>query len=234
MINSPTVCTRSQTSRTASLEELQQLPTTVPVKAPNPKPPSQPDFRPPNMKDKRKPEMSKKTSKAKIDYTKVTSDTPPKSLSSSSTSINVEQTEPCNPAPSSLRMVDKMTDKEMVEHLSKNVPELKDEGMFLYQCPEKIGLEPLRDILVNQSKTWKQSINIIKAIVVGLKSGLNYSLREQHRSYLEMFGDMKVVMMESSLLMTEVSKSLSETLKNENKESGKTLSALKEVFKQRS
>lgn len=37
-------------------------------------------------------------------------------------------------------------------------------------------------------------------------------------------------MTESGKLMTEVSKSLSDNLKNENKESGKTLSALKEVL----
>lgn len=91
-----------------------------------------------------------------------------------------------------------MNDKEMIEHLSKYVPELKDEAQFLYGCPVRIGLEPLRDILVSQTKTWKQSTNVIKALVIGLKAGLSYSLREQHRTYLEMFNDMKTVISESS------------------------------------
>lgn len=97
-----------------------------------------------------------------------------------------------------------MTDKEMIEHLSKHVLELKHEAQFLYYCPEKIGLEPLRDILVNQTKTWKQSCIVIKALVVGLKAGLSYSLRAQHNTYLEMFNDMRAVMTECSKLMTEV------------------------------
>lgn len=98
------------------------------------------------------------------------------------------------------------------------------------QCPEKVGLEPLRDILIHQVKNWKQSSLVIKALVTGIRAGLGYSLRDQHKTYIELFNDMKNVMMESTKLMTDVSQSLSKTLKSENKESGKTLSALKEVL----
>lgn len=66
--------------------------------------------------------------------------------------------------------------------------------------------------------------------MVGLKSGLSYSLREQHQTYIDMFEEMKCIMGESSKVMIETSSSLSETLKSENKESGKTLSSLKEVL----
>lgn len=66
--------------------------------------------------------------------------------------------------------------------------------------------------------------------MVGLKSGLSYSLREQHQTYIDMFKEIKCIMGESSKAMIETSSSLSETLKSENKESGKTLSSLKEVL----
>lgn len=71
---------------------------------------------------------------------------------------------------------------------------------------------------------------MVKALVIGTRAGLSYSLREQHKTYLEMFNDMKNVMTESSKLMTDASRSLHDTLKSENKESGKTLSSLKEVL----
>lgn len=110
----------------------------------------------------------------------------------------------------SLKQIEKMTDKEMVDHLVKNAPELRDEALM--QCPEKIGLEPLRDILIHQVKNWKQSSLVIKALVTGIRAGLGYSLRDQHKTYIELFNDMKNVMMESMKLMTDVSQSLSETL----------------------
>lgn len=174
--------------------------------------------------------MPRQNTKNRVDYSKVNSDTPPTPSSATSNTSMKEPQEPCNPSVSFLKQVDKMTDKEVVDHLTKDVPELKDEALFLFNCLEKIGMEPLRDILINQSKTWRQATIVIKALVTGLRAGLNYSLREQHKTYLEMFNDMTNVITESSRLMTEVSQSLSETLKNENKESGKTLSALKEVL----
>lgn len=174
--------------------------------------------------------MPKKGSKTRTDYNKMTSETPPgPSKTASSTSTTKEPQETGN-ASLSLRQVERMTDKEMIDHLTKNVPELKDEALFLYQCPEKIGLEPLRDILLHQIKNWRQSTLVIRALVTGIRSGLSYSLRDQHRTYLELFNDMKNVMTESTKLMTDVSQSLNETLKSENKESGKTLSALEEVL----
>lgn len=214
---SPSVCTRSQSLKTPALvlERLSETP--APSREFQPKPPSHSDFKIPENKDKKKSDMPRKTSKTKIEYNKMTSDTPPgPSRSASSSSLNKE---PCNP-PLSLKQVEKMTDREMIDHLTKNVPELRDEALFLYQCPEKIGLEPLRDILLHQTKTWKQATIVIKALVTGL----------QHRTYLELLNDMKSVMTESTKLMTGVSQSLSETLRSENKESGKTLSALKEVL----
>lgn len=229
--NSPAICTRSQSLKIPAPESNKSPPTPLTSKVPKSNPPSRPDFKIPEIKEKTKAEMRKKNFKTRFDYTKANSETPPStSTSTSSGSITTEPQEPCNPNVSSLRQVKKMNDKEMIEHLSKHVPELKDEAQFLYHCPEKIGLEPLRDILVNQTKTWRQSTIVIKALVVGLKAGLSYSLREQHRTNLEMFNDMRTVMTESSKLMTEVSQSLSETLKNEYKESGKTLSALIEVL----
>lgn len=174
--------------------------------------------------------MPKRGSKTKIEYSKMSSDTPPgPSKTSSDSSLTKEQQEPCQPS-MSLKQIEKMTDKEMVDHLVKNAPELRDEALFLMQCPEKIGLEPLRDILIHQVKNWKQSSLVIKALVTGIRAGLGYSLRDQHKTYIELFNDMKNVMMESTKLMTDVSQSLSETLKSENKESGKTLSVLKEVL----
>lgn len=130
----------------------------------------------------------------------------------------------------SLNQVKTMTDQEMVDNLVKNAPELKEEALFLMQCPERIGLEPLRDILVYKVKTWKQSSLVVKALVTGIRAGLGYSLRDQHKTYVELFNDMKNVLQESTKLITDVSHSIGETLKNENKESGKTLSALKEVL----
>lgn len=88
----------------------------------------------------------------------------------------------------------------------------------------------MRDILLYKIKNWKQSTTIVKALVTGIRAGLSYSLREQHRTYIELINDMKSVMTESSKMMTDVSQSLHETLRSENKESGKTLSSLKEVL----
>lgn len=65
--------------------------------------------------------------------------------------------------------------------------------------------------------------------MVGLKSGLSYSPREQHQTYIDMFKEMKCIMGESSKVMIESSSSLSETLKSENKESGKTLISVRSL-----
>lgn len=221
------VCTRSQTSRSST--PFPENPPETSARESNfmPKKVSQPDFQIPNTK---KSTMSKKTQKLKIDYNKMSSDTPPSpSRSSSSGSITKEPSE--QPAHvNSLKQVENMSDQEMIEHLTKNVPELKEEALYLLGCPEKIGLEPLRDILLYKVKNWKQSTMVIKALVTGIRAGLSYSLREQHKTYIEMFNDMKNVMSESSKMMTDVSQSLHETLRSENKESGKALSSLKEVL----
>lgn len=227
---SPAVCTRSQTSRAPTpIPETTSEPN-IPIQKPQPKPPSQPDFKIPDNKEKKKFDMTKKGSRVKTDYQKMSSETPPgPSRSSSSGSLNKEPLEPIG-ASQSLKQIEKMSDKEMVDHLTKNMPELKDEAMYLYQCPEKIGLEPLRDILLYKIKNWKQSTLVITALVTGIRAGLNYSLRDQHRTYIELFNDMRSVMTESTKMMTDVSQSLHETLKSENKESGKTLASLKEVL----
>lgn len=170
-------------------------------------------------------------SKKKTDLSKMNSDTPPRSMQSNSNTSLPDPQEPGCPNVSFSKQVEKMTDKEVVEHLTNNFPELKDEVRFLLNCPEKIGMEPLRDILINQTKSVRQALQVIKALVTGLKAGLSYSLREQHKTYVQIFNDMRNVMTEChGKLMTEVSKSLSDNLKNENKESGKTLSALKVVL----
>lgn len=103
-----------------------------------------------------------------------------------------------------------MSDKELVEHLSKTRPDIKEEVKFIANCPERIGIEPLRDILITQTKSPKQVTP--------------YNSSSSCWHYIEMFKDMKNIMHESGKLMMEVSGSLSETLKSENKESGKTLS----------
>lgn len=221
------VCTRSQSQRSSTPAPENTLETSIREPTFKPKKVSQPDFQIPNTK---KPSMNKKNTKSKIDYNKMSSDTPPSpSRSSSSGSINKEPMEQPSVA-NSLKQVEKMSDKEMIEHLTKNVPELKEEALYLLSCPEKIGLEPLRDILLYKVKNWKQSTMVIKALVTGIRAGLSYSLREQHKTYIEMFNDMKNVMSESSKMMTVVSQSLHETLRSENKESGKALSSLKEVL----
>lgn len=124
------------------------------------------------------------------------------------------------------------TDKDLMECLIKEFPQLTNEIKFLYGCPEGIGMDPLRDILVRQNKGDQYSISNIKSLVVGLKAGLAYSLRDQHNSYIDMFKELKAVIEEASRVMEETSTSLSDTLKSEHKESGRTLSQLKEVLSQ--
>lgn len=143
--------------------------------------------------------MPKNKHKSRVDLSRVTSDTPPRSASTSS---EVSNQEPCNPNLPLPKLISKVTDKEVVEHLTKNIPEFKDEALYLFNCPEKIGMEPLRDIIINQAKDLKQAPPLVKALVVGLKAGLSYSLREQHQNYIDMFKDMKNIMQESGKLMT--------------------------------
>lgn len=75
--------------------------------------------------------MSKKNLKLKTDYNKMSSETPPSpSRSSSSGSIHKEpQEQPL--ISSSLKQIEKMSDKEMIDHLTKNVPELKEEALSI-------------------------------------------------------------------------------------------------------
>lgn len=223
-----TVCTRSQANRAPTPAPEKSTEISVKETTFKPKKVTQPDFQIPNPK---RPAMSKKNLKIKTDYKTMSSDTPPSPSRSSSSGSLCKEPQDQPAVVNSIKQIEKMSDKEMIDHLTKNVPELKEEALYLYGCPEKIGLEPLRDILLYKIKNWKQSTEIIvKALVTGIRAGLSYSLREQHRTYIEMFNDMKSIISESSKMMTDVSQSLHETLRSENKESGKTLSSLKEVL----
>lgn len=50
------------------------------------------------------------------------------------------------------------TNKELVDYLINTFPDIKEELQFLAGCPERIGIEPLRDILISQTKTSKQVV----------------------------------------------------------------------------
>lgn len=56
-----------------------------------------------------------------------------------------------------------------MEHLIKEVPQLTDEIKFLYNCPEGIGMDPLRDIPIKQNKGELYAISNIRSLVIGLK-----------------------------------------------------------------
>lgn len=47
-------------------------------------------------------------------------------------------------------------DNKLVDYLINTFPDIKEELQFLAGCPERIGIEPLRDILISQTKTSKQ------------------------------------------------------------------------------
>lgn len=52
------------------------------------------------------------------------------------------------------------TDKELVDYLINTFSDTKEELRFLAGCPERIGIEPIRDILISQTKTSKQVVPI--------------------------------------------------------------------------
>lgn len=123
-----------------------------------------------------------------------------------------------------------LNDDLLINKLLEKFPNLENEIRYLGNCPEKIGLEPLRDIMISKIRSTKHANVAIQALVTGIRAGLSYSLREQHQNYLDMFKDMKSIMEESAKTIRDTSKSLEQTLHTENKESGKTISALKEVL----
>lgn len=129
-----------------------------------------------------------------------------------------------------LQRVANMNDNEICICLKEAYPELSEELEFLMQCPEKIGMLPMRDLLMYRVRSTKNVVLTVQAMVAGLKAGLSYTLREQHSTYTEMFKEMKNIMTESAKVIRETSDSLEQTLRVENVESGKTVSSLKETL----
>lgn len=127
-------------------------------------------------------------SKTKTDLSSVGSSTPPSKPSTSTSSINSDQNDPEPSEPcQSKTTLSKMTDKELTDHLTNSYADIKDEILYLAGCPERIGIEHLRDILISQTKIMRQVAPLVSALVVGLKAGLSYSLRDQHQTYIDLF-----------------------------------------------
>lgn len=160
-------------------------------------------------------------SKTKTDLSSVGPSTPPSKPSTSTSSINTdrndpEPSEPCQPKNTLYQ-----------RWLTKSYPDINDEILYLAGCPERIGIEHPRDILISQTKIMRQVAPLVRALVVGLKG---WSLEINIKLILIYFRIWKTSWRNPGKSCWEASSFLSETLKSENKESGKSFSALKEVL----
>lgn len=106
--------------------------------------------------------MVKGTPKAKVDLSSVGSSTPPQKTQTIPPNSSNEPTDSgTSEGTGSKVTLSQKTDKELVDYLINTFPaDIKEELQFLAGCPERIGIEPLRDILISQTKTSKQVVPI--------------------------------------------------------------------------